>query len=135
MNVPAAATPAPREVLLRSEAPPSLPAVHLFELPDAGAFDRCGGRGGGGRGGGGRGGEERQGGGAAASWPQLLSGDRPHGARLLLLGFVRLVFDCARGHGLQGQPGGQWWFITDSEVWLKLTVISIPCFKSLIIKT
>lgn len=70
----------------------SLPAVHLFQFADAGALDGCGGWGV----------VEGQRGGAAASGPRLLGGNRPHGpGLLLLLRLVCLLFRCSRGHGLE----------------------------------
>lgn len=69
----------------------SLPPIHLFQLADAGPFDRCGGWRV----------VKRQGGGAAAACPQLLSGDCPHGPRRLLLGLVCLLFRSTGGHGLE----------------------------------
>lgn len=74
----------------------SLPAIHLFKLADAGAFDRCGGRGA----------VERQGGGAAASCPQPLSGDCPHSPRRLLLRLVCFLFRSTRGHRLEREQLG-----------------------------
>lgn len=71
----------------------SLPAIHLFKLADAGPFDRCGGRRV----------VERQGGGVAASSPQLLSGDCPHSPRRLLLRLVFVLFRSSRGHGLESE--------------------------------
>ena len=73
-----------------------LPAIHFFELADAGPFD--------GRGGWGV--VQRQGGGAAASCPQLLSGDSPHSPRCLLLGFFFGLFRRGRGNGLEKEQLG-----------------------------
>lgn len=74
--------------------PSSLPAVHLFKLADAGAFD----------GRGGRGVVKRQGVAAASSFPQFLSGNSPHRPRWLLRGLLWLVcvlFGATRRHGLK----------------------------------
>lgn len=74
----------------------SLPAVHLFELADAGPFDRCGGWWV----------VQREGGGAAASCPWLLDGDCPHSAGRLLLRLVCLLFRTTGGHSLVKEQMG-----------------------------